>query len=207
MSQKEEIMTAWNRNIPFFEYEIKPIVNGYPIKILEIGSYQGMSTRWMLENLLTHKDASITCVDIWDTTSQHQNTDFKCIEEQFDENISSYITKVTKLKGNSWERLLKLNLSKEEFNIIYIDGDHSAQGVLQDLMLSWPLLSKDGVIICDDYVWKENLEAWANGFRDYNSPLETPKIAIDSFTLIYSNKIRHWNSFYLCGSIAFAKVQ
>jgi hypothetical protein len=46
---------------------------------------------------------------------------------------------------------LHLNQIKRQFDLIYIDGDHSAQGVLRDLVLSWPLLLKSGVMICEDY--------------------------------------------------------
>jgi cephalosporin hydroxylase len=201
-----ETMTAWNRNIPFFEHEIKPLVKGQDLKILEIGSYQGASTRWMLENLLTHPESEIHCIDIWEETPQHEGADFRQVEDAFDQNISSWKSKVHKYKGDSWSQLVHLNSIKPEFDLIYIDGDHSAQGVLQDLVLAWPLLLNGGIVVCDDYVWKENLEAWRLGFRDFHSPLETPKMAIDAFTLIYSNRIRHWMSYYQYGTVAFMKI-
>jgi predicted O-methyltransferase YrrM len=197
-----ETMTAWNRNIPFFEHEIAPLCKS-PISILEVGSYQGMSTRWMLEHL---QPQDMTCIDLWRETAQHESADFKSVEAQFDRNIEPYQHKVTKLKGDSWSQLLHLNQIKRQFDLIYIDGDHSAQGVLRDLVLSWPLLLKGGVMICDDYVWKENLEAWRLGFRDFHSPLETPKMAIDAFTLIYSDQMRHWMSYYQYGTVAFMKI-
>lgn len=203
-----ETMTAWNRNIPFFEHEIKPLIRGQDIKILEIGSYQGASTRWMLDNLATHPQSEMWCIDVWEETPQHEGADFQQVEALFDQQIAPHSSKVKKLKGDSWSQLIGLNNrpSKPEFDLIYIDGDHSAQGVIQDLVLSWPLLLEGGIVVCDDYVWKENLEAWRLGFRDYGSPLETPKMAIDAFTLIYSNRIRHWMSYYQYGTVAFMKI-
>lgn len=202
-----EIMTAWNRNIPFFVNEIVPITKNNPIDVLEIGSYQGASTKWMLENLLKHPECTITCIDMWETSSQHEGVDFGQVENLFDKNVSEHISKIRKLKGTSWDKLIYLNQNKSQFDLIYVDGDHSAQGVLKDLVLAWPLLKLNGIIICDDYVWKENMEAWFQGHRDYKSPLETPKMAIDAFTLIYSDKIRHWMSYYLAGTVAFMKIE
>jgi hypothetical protein len=36
---------------------------GRPVNFLELGSYEGRSTVWMLESLLTHPQSHITCVD------------------------------------------------------------------------------------------------------------------------------------------------
>jgi len=203
-----ETMTAWNRNIPFFEREVLPLVRGQDIKILEIGSYQGASTRWILDNLATHPQSEVWCIDMWEENSQHQDADFKQVENSFDHAIAPHAHKVKKLKGDSWSQLVSLNNLPvpPEFDIVYLDGDHSAQAVLRDLVLVWPLLLEGGILICDDYVWKENIEAWRLGFRDYQSPLQTPKIAIDSFSLIYSDQIRHWISYNQYGTVAMMKI-
>ena len=36
-----------------------------PCKFLEIGSYEGMSAIWMLDNVLTHQDSRLWCIDAW----------------------------------------------------------------------------------------------------------------------------------------------
>ena len=200
-------MTAWQRNIPFFQREIQPAIDLNQVEVLEIGSYQGMSTRWMLDNLLQHPKSHITCIDIWESSEQHLGADFSQVEAEFDQQVEPHRSKVTKLKGDSWSQLLQLNLTGQKFDLIYVDGDHSAQGVLRDLVLAWPLLKVNGIMVCDDYVWKENLEAWGRGFRDFHSPLETPKMAIDAFTLIFSDSLRHWISYNLYGIVAFMKIK
>ena len=43
--------------------------------------------------------------------------------------------------------------NKKEFDIIYIDGSHHANDVLQDCLESWKILKKDGIMIIDDYFW------------------------------------------------------
>lgn len=64
------------------------------LNVLEIGSYEGRSAVWMLENLLTHHDSTITCVDHWLD---------KKIEARFDRNIfaTGQSTKVKKNPGGS----------------------------------------------------------------------------------------------------------
>ncbi len=58
--------------------------------------------------------------------------------------------------GDRWE--LKLGDSstlmsklKDKYDYIYIDGDHTYEGVKKDLWAAPQLLKKGGVIICDDY--------------------------------------------------------
>ena len=70
-----------------------------------------------------------------------------------------------------------------EFDLIYIDGSHQASDVLVDAILSFELLKLGGVMIFDDYIWKEaNLKAI--------DLLRSPKIAIDAFTTIFARKLR-----------------
>jgi len=114
------------------------------VRMLEIGSYEGRSALWFLENILTHPTASIVCVDF-----------FTCLplDLRFDHNIrvSGVGDKVTKMKGTSEAILSALPL--DHFDIIYIDGSHEAACVLMDATLSWYALKRGGVMIFDDYLW------------------------------------------------------
>jgi len=65
------------------------------------------------------------------------------------------------------------------FDMIYIDGSHHAQDVLGDLVLSFNLLEKGGIMICDDYLWAQN----------HPDMRFTPRIAINAFTEIWGDKI------------------
>lgn len=49
-------------NIPNWERWLAPF-KGQPVTALEIGSYEGRSACWLLENILTHPDARLLCVD------------------------------------------------------------------------------------------------------------------------------------------------
>lgn len=129
------------------------------LSFLEIGSYEGRSACWWLENILTHHSSVLTCVDIW------FNPD---LEERFDKNIKPYFTKVRKIKQSSHQVLPQLHAYNERFDFIYIDGSHEAKDVICDAILALNLIKKNGIILFDDYLWK--------GERHH-----FPKEAIDSF--------------------------
>ena len=54
------------------------------------------------------------------------------------------------------------------------EEEHSAIAVLQDAVLSWPLLKPGGLVIFDDYAWQHSRE-----------PPLRPLMALDFFTEIY----------------------
>lgn len=115
------------------------------VRLLEIGSHEGRSAVWFLDNILTHPTSSITCVDIFP---------HKVLEARFDHNIEAtgFSDRVMKIKGRSGEVLKRLR--QGHYDIVYIDGSHRAADVYMDARLSWELLKKGGVMIFDDYRWE-----------------------------------------------------
>jgi len=136
------------------------------IQMLEIGSYEGRSAVWFLENILTHPTAGIVCIDFFTRLS---------LSMRFDHNIrhSGAAAKVTKIKGHSDAILITQPL--DHFDIIYVDGSHDAAPVLMDAMLCWYRLKPGGVLIFDDYLWDKE-EAASN----------RPQMAIDLFLTAFA---------------------
>jgi predicted O-methyltransferase YrrM len=62
------------------------------------------------------------------------------------------------------------------FDVVYIDGDHEAKSVVEDFVLSWPLVSVGGIIVLDDYEWND-------------TPLMPPRPAIDALLHVYGSRI------------------
>ena len=159
-----------------------------PNKILEIGSYEGASTCYLIEQLsLFHDSLEIHSIDTWDGGVEHKemNINMKVIEERFKTNTSLAIKKSSKKieliihKAKSINALSKLvtNNKSNYFDFIYIDGSHMASDVLSDAILSFELLKINGIMGFDDYLWK---------LPNSNNLLTNPKIAIDSFTNIFA---------------------
>tara|TARA_A100001035_G_scaffold218710_1_gene178631 strand:+ start:169 stop:798 length:630 start_codon:yes stop_codon:yes gene_type:complete len=177
----------------WFEKTAKPlwsqIINqSKPKKILEIGSYEGASTCYLIDTLSLHHDAfEINAIDTWDGGIEHKNLkiNMQLVEERFKKNTSLAIKKSKKSielithKAKSINALSKLITSKKSgyFDFIYIDGSHMASDVLSDAILSFELLKINGIMGFDDYLWK---------MPNSNNLLNNPKIAIDSFTNIFA---------------------
>lgn len=145
---------------------------GDPHKVLEIGSFEGQSACWILDTT----DADITCIDTWEGSDEHSETEKTDLFTKFSNNIGEDRDRVTCHKGKS--RAILPTLPFETFDFIYVDGDHHAQNVLEDIILSWPLLKKNGILVCDDYLWK----------REGSEVEDTcnPKVAIDAFIKVFT---------------------
>jgi predicted O-methyltransferase YrrM len=150
------------------------------LNFLEIGSWEGQSTCWLLDNILTHPSSKITCIDTFEGGIEHQFSDeLSLIESKFDGNLkrAKCENKLIKIVGLSQSCLRELPLS--HYDVIYIDGSHIASDVLEDTILCWRLLKNGGMIIFDDYQWE--------GYRD--QPLKHPAPAINTFLSIFQDKI------------------
>ena len=167
-----------------------------PTRILEVGSYEGRSTAFIIESLANDDDIEIHCIDNWEGGIEHKQgeiweSDMAEIEARFAHNMNVATAKSSRAvelrihKGLSNEELPKLVSSnmQEYFDFIYIDGSHHAPDVLLDAILGFELLRVGGVMIFDDYLWQEPLPEGTDLIR-------CPKIAIDAFTNIYCRKLR-----------------
>ena len=164
-----------------------------PSKILEIGSYEGESTCYIIDYLKNKENSELYCIDTWAGAIEQQNrkVDMLEVEKRFDHNTSLALSnlensiKFNKLKGKSDLTLSQLLFEKKEnyFDFIYVDGSHQAPDVLFDAIMAFKLVRVGGVIAFDDYIWFErNLPQG----KDLN---RCPKPAIDAFINIYYNKV------------------
>ena len=166
-----------------------------PTRILEVGSYEGRSTAYIIESLANINDIEIHCIDNWEGGIEHKRggsweSNMTDIEARFKHNMqiatsrSTHAVKLEIHKGFSSRELPKLasNNMQEYFDFIYIDGSHQAPDVLLDAVLGFQLLRVGGVMIFDDYLWQEPLP-------EGTDPIRCPKISIDAFTNIYCRKL------------------
>lgn len=65
MVEKYTFKYDWfSANIFLFEKYLSAYA-GQPCHFLEIGTYEGRATTWLLDNILTHTNAQIDCIDMW----------------------------------------------------------------------------------------------------------------------------------------------
>lgn len=150
-------------------------------QFLEIGSFEGRSTVWIIENMMSPGD-QINCIDTWQGGEEHGAEDMGAVEKRFDHNcavaLAEWDVEITKNKGTSIHVLSHKLRHGGLFDFIYIDGSHVAKDVLTDAVMAWPLLKSNGLMVFDDYMWGNP--------RDI---LHRPKPAIDAFTNMFAEEV------------------
>ena len=174
----------WDAMLPKFK----------PTNILEVGSFEGRSACYFIDTLAKKDKTPIElhCIDTWKGGEDHEGIDMADVKSRFYRNIDIATTNarargaeaiVQVYNSTSEDQLCELFPShKDYFDFIYIDGSHQAADVLSDAVNAFRLLRPGGIMCFDDYLWH-----WAD--RPYN-PIDTPKAAIDAFTMIYAQKLQ-----------------
>jgi len=159
---------------------------------LEIGSFEGLTSNYIVDNILSEY-GKLICVDpLTDTylvenlsekDIEHNNTGWKYFNGQygrFIENTKHNIqsNKIELYREISSEAFPKLKEKyKNEFDFIYIDGDHRDFAVYFDAVNCFELCKPNGYILFDDYLWED--------FSNYR----ITKDGIDKFIQEYSDKL------------------
>jgi predicted O-methyltransferase YrrM len=155
---------------------LKQIYSGKnDLQFLEIGVYEGRSTVWFLDHVLTGKNCLMVCVEPDMTSNGERNL--------------SHHKNVFIHREYSETALPKFIIAGAKFDFIYVDGDHNAQGVLHDIVLSWKLLKVGGILLMDDYEM-EAVDPWhyashAEMTKYPRINFRHPHVAIDAFLSIY----------------------
>jgi predicted O-methyltransferase YrrM len=157
-----------------------------PLRVLEIGSWEGRSALFFLNYLHA---AKIVCVDTFAGAIEHRTwpfwqriTQLRGIEKRFDYNLAPFANRVEKRKEDSLIALGKLGLEGRRFDLVYVDGSHLAIDVYRDGALAWQLVAPGGIVIFDDYRRTRGPAADWPGIG-INAFLETIK---DSYDTLFS---------------------
>jgi len=144
-----------------------------PINYLEIGVFYGANLLSVANTYGLHPDSKLYGVDPWEDYDEYPE-----YKEQQSKIYDSFITnlqnsgvqdKVVLHRGYSNLEIPKFQ--DEFFDIIYIDGNHEPEYVLEDAVLSFRKLKKEGIMIFDDYRWggpdltKRGIDGFLNGYH------------------------------------------
>jgi predicted O-methyltransferase YrrM len=172
-------------HIPHWSEHLAGCAGEPNLRFLEIGSFEGRSAVWLLENVLTDETARLWCVETFGQNPGGPGTgfDFSEVKRRFLHNVAeaAHGGKVTLIEQASELALRELPVAS--FDFVYVDGSHHAYAVLQDAVLSFLLLRKGGIMIFDDYRYT------GYGGR-VAAELERPRIAIDSFLQTFEGRYR-----------------
>lgn len=161
----------WFQHINMNDYKDRPI------RYLEIGTFYGANIISVAKTYGAHEQSQLHCIDPWEDYE-----DYPEYKEQQTSIHSTFMTNVEK-SGDQEKIIVHRGYSNAEipqfdddfFDIIYIDGNHEPEYVLEDAVLSFRKLKRNGMMIFDDYGW---------GGPDLT------KRGIDGFLLGYHKKIR-----------------
>lgn len=123
----------FSKNIPTWEKHLSQFI-GKPIRALELGSLEGRSAVWMLENILS-PESSLVCVD-------------RMVSPALVENLQGWAGRVQIVEMDATGFA---SLTACGYDIIYVDAHHIARDVIMQAGLLWPNLLPGGVMIFDDY--------------------------------------------------------
>jgi GR25 family glycosyltransferase involved in LPS biosynthesis/predicted O-methyltransferase YrrM len=155
-----------NAKITFVEI-LSNFITYNKCNILEIGTFAGTSVIGMLQYL---PNSFATTIDPWLSyvekecateinTSSLEKMEQMNIEKVFYENIAKagFTNRVTPIKGDSAFVLIDLLRQNKIYDFIYVDGSHKAIDCYTDCLLSWQMLSLNGIMGIDDYLYKISL--------------------------------------------------
>lgn len=168
----------WFKDVQhYFERHVPKV----PLRVLQIGTYTGDATEWLLNN---REIVLIDDVDTWEGSdeSAHHSMDFSDVEKYYRQRIGED------------DRVLAHKMTSDRFfyeypdtkyNFIYIDGDHTALQTALDGLNAFRMLEPGGIMAFDDYQWYYGGE-----------PFLEPKRGVDAFLAVCQDKVNVIESGY-----------
>jgi predicted O-methyltransferase YrrM len=154
---------------------------GQPLRCLQIGAYTGDATTWLLANVLTHPESSLTDVDTWRGSRElaHDAIDFAEVEAYYDFRTKDARSSGRLRKAKGMSSSFFADLAEEtRYDFIYVDGDHTALGVMTDAVHAFAHLEVGGLLAFDDYEWTSG-----------RGSIYEPKMAVDAFTAVTADRM------------------
>lgn len=124
-----------------------------PIRYLEIGAFYGANIISVANTYASHPESELVCIDPWidyDEYPEYKGEQNK-IYSAFLRNTNHIQHKLKVHRGFSHSILP--TLEDNSFDIVYIDGNHEPEYVLEDAVLAFRKLKVGGFLIFDDYGW------------------------------------------------------
>lgn len=133
--------------------QLKAIIESKsPQTVIEIGSWLGLSTRFIASHL--SKDGKVYAVDTWKGSPREAvhmiDPRLPYLYQLFLSNVkhANLTEKIIPVRMDSVEASIALNIKAD---LIYIDGSHDTYSVINDIMNWHPRLNKGGIMCGDDW--------------------------------------------------------
>lgn len=123
--------------------------------IVEIGSYLGASAA-ALAAANSDPGVRVYCIDTWgnDAMSEGKRDTFS----EFERNTQEYCDRIIPLRGLSRDQAPLVASREPQIDLLFIDGDHSYEGVLADWENYGAMLRSGSVVVFHDYGWASGVK-------------------------------------------------
>lgn len=173
--------------------------------VLEVGCYEGRATTWLCENVLKGNvdydvvdtfEGSVTESGMVGTAGRLQG-DKSFIQTNFEHNTSFFKDNINFNihKGYSQYELPKLVQAGKQYDFIYVDASHQSDDTFVDAYFAHKMLKKGGLIIFDDFAWKDPKKPHENC---------SPEVGIRLFFSLYFEQYKGLFTGYQVGAIKIA---
>lgn len=125
--------------------------------IVEIGSWQGRSTGYLAESIRASGNGRLFAIDHFKGNAGKEDQ-YMIEKEDLSDLKNTFISNMK--RANLWEFINLLNMDCEKavkrikensIRFIFIDGNHSQEGVEKDIRLFLPKMKQGGIIVFDDF--------------------------------------------------------
>jgi len=141
-----EPIDAWL--YPELQVKLAELMDQHEVRtVLEIGSCYGCSAIWFAQRVGLL--GLVGCVDTWDDIPEHGLYN---VASAFRENVrdAGMGKAIIPCRGNSHDKRVRDSFALAgRYDLVYLDGDHTYEGVKQDIEMYGPLARK--VLCGDDY--------------------------------------------------------
>jgi len=143
-----------------------------PINYLEIGVFYGGNLLSVGATYASHEQSRMYCVDPWedyDDYTEYKNRQPE-IYKNFINNVETSGFKEKIIVNRGYSNVEVPKFQDDFFDIVYIDGNHGPEYVLEDAVLSFRKLKSGGIMIFDDYGWggpdytQKGVDAFLNSY-------------------------------------------
>jgi hypothetical protein len=154
------------------------VVKKFPTNshFVELGSWKGMSAAFMaVEIINSSKNIRFDCIDIWSPDGYLSDQTQK---EFGDELMQCFLTNIEPVKHvinviRKDSAAAAADYADHSLDFVFIDADHSYEGVKKDILAWLPKMKPDGILAGHDYAWHEPIRQAVSdvfGAGDYSDP-------------------------------------
>lgn len=125
--------------------------------VVEIGSWQGRSSSFLARATRESRNGKFFAIDHFQGNAGKEQS-YVVDKEDLSDLKANYLTNMKRLGLESSVNLLNMpnleaaaHFQKNQIRFLFIDGDHTADGVSRDIELFFPKLCSGAIVVFDDF--------------------------------------------------------